>query len=43
MNHWPFIMAAYAITIGGTLATGIWCWLAMRTAERAADGLKDRR
>lgn len=42
MNHWPFIIAAYAVTIGGTCAVGLWCWLGMRTAERAADRLKNR-
>jgi hypothetical protein len=34
MNHWPFIIAAYAVTFvgGGTLA--LVSYLAMRRAER---------
>ena len=40
MNHWPFIIAAYGVTIAGTLGIGLWCWLPMRAAERAADVLK---
>jgi len=43
MNHWPFIIAAYALTIGGTLAAGLWCWAGMRRAEAAAEKLRDRR
>lgn len=43
MNHWPFIIAAYAVTIGGTIAVGLWAWISMRAAERATDDLKDRR
>lgn len=42
MNHWPFIIAAYAITIGGTSGIGLWCWLSMRAAERAAERLSER-
>lgn len=42
MNHWPFIIAAYAVAIGGTIATGLWCWLSMRAAERTAEKLRDR-
>ncbi|HEY0012969.1 MAG TPA: heme exporter protein CcmD [Allosphingosinicella sp.] len=34
MNHWPFILASYAITILGTLALVGWSWAAMRRAER---------
>ncbi|WP_414900407.1 hypothetical protein ACMT1E_11660 [Sphingomonas flavalba] len=43
MNPWPFVIAAYAVTIGGTLAAGVWAWLAMRAAEKAsADLRRDR-
>lgn len=42
MNHWPFIIAAYAITITGTLAIAIASFAAMRRAERQADALTRR-
>lgn len=38
----PFIAAAYAITILGTLAVTLWSWLAMRKAERKAEALGKR-
>ena len=40
MNPWPFIVAAYGITVAGTLALTVASWLGMRRAEAAAD---DRR
>jgi hypothetical protein len=39
MNHWPFIIAAYAITGVGTVALTWASWRAMRRAERKADKL----
>lgn len=42
MNHWPFILAAYGITIGGTVALTVWSHIAMRRAEAAADALRRR-
>jgi hypothetical protein len=36
MNHWPFIIAAYAVTALGTIAVSLWSYLAMRKAEVAA-------
>jgi len=40
MNHWPFVLAAYAVTLIGTVALGLWSWSAMRRAEADAEGLK---
>ena len=40
MNHWAFIAAAYAITLGATVALTIWSYLAMRRAERGAEALR---
>ena len=40
MNHWPFIIAAYALTILGTAALVLWSWSAMRRAESQADRLR---
>ncbi|PKP89907.1 MAG: hypothetical protein CVT77_16595 [Alphaproteobacteria bacterium HGW-Alphaproteobacteria-16] len=43
MNHWPFIIAAYAVVIAGIGGLSLLSWRAMRQAERAADALrKDR-
>ena len=40
MNHWAFIGAAYAVTIGATAALLVWAYVTMRRAEAAADALK---
>ncbi len=37
LDHWHFVYAAYALGIGGTLATVAWSWLAMRRAEKRRD------
>ena len=34
LDPWLFVHAAYALTIGATLALVGWSWLAMRAAER---------
>ena len=40
MNPWPFVTAAYGITIGTTAALLLWAFLSMRRAEAKADSLK---
>ena len=42
MNHWPFIIAAYATAIVGTAAVTALSYLRMRRAERQADALTRR-
>ena len=42
MSHWPFIIGAYAIAIGGTVVVTALSYLAMRRAERQADALTRR-
>jgi len=42
MSPWPFIIAAYAVTILGTLAVAGWSYAAMRRAEADAAALGDR-
>jgi uncharacterized integral membrane protein len=42
MNHWPFIIAAYAVTIIGTLGVLVASIVRMRRAERQADALTRR-
>ncbi len=40
MSHWPFIVAAYGLTLVGTLGVTVWSWSAMRRAEAEADALR---
>ena len=40
MNHWPFIIAAYAITSVGTLALMAASLISMRRAEAEAEALR---
>ncbi len=42
VDPWPFIIAAYALTILGTLAVTLWSWRTMRKAERDAGALGNR-
>ena len=42
VDPWPFIVAAYAVTILATLAVTFWSWRAMRKAEREAEALSNR-
>jgi hypothetical protein len=42
MTHWPFIAAAYAVTILGTLGVLIVSLRWMRRAERQAEALSRR-
>ena len=34
LDPWPFVIAAYALGGGATLALVAWSWIAMRRAER---------
>ena len=34
LDQWTFVVAAYAIGVGGTLALVVWSWLAMKRAEK---------
>ena len=40
MNPWPFVIAAYAVTIAATAALLLWAWGSMRRAERRVEELK---
>jgi hypothetical protein len=42
MSAWPFVIAAYAVGLGGTAALVAASLAAMRRAERAADALRRR-
>ena len=37
LDQWPFVYAAYAVGVGGTLAMVGWAWSEMRRAERRRD------
>ena len=34
MNPWPFVTAAYVVTLAGTALVALWSWYAMRKAEK---------
>ncbi len=40
MNHWPFIIAAYGLTIAGTLGVTLWSLISMRRAEAEAEAVR---
>ena len=42
MNHWAFVIAAYGITLVGTLATSLWAWRTAKAAESRAAQLLER-
>ena len=42
MSHWPFVIAAYSVTLGGTFGLIAWAWASMRAAERKAERLSRR-
>jgi len=37
LDHWPYVLAAYALAIIGTLSLTGWSWLTMRRAEARRD------
>ena len=43
MSHWPYIAAAYALTIGGMGALVLINWWRMRKAEKYAEALSTSR
>ncbi len=40
MNPWPFVAAAYAVTVVAVAALIVWAYASMRRAEAAADKLR---
>jgi hypothetical protein len=43
LDPWSFVVAAYVIGVGGTLAMVAWSWLAMREAEARRDAARQDR
>jgi hypothetical protein len=39
MNPWPFVAAAYLVTIGLTAALLLWAYRSMQRAEAAAEAI----
>ncbi len=42
LDPWPFIVAAYAIGIAGTLLMVGWSWLSMRRAEARRERSREK-
>ena len=42
LDQWQFVYAAYALGIGGTLATVVCSWLSMARAERRRDRAREK-
>jgi hypothetical protein len=40
VNHWPFIIGAYGLTIAGTLGVTLWSLISMRRAEAEAEAVR---
>lgn len=40
MNHWAYIVAAYAVTIVLTAGMTLWAFASMRRAERTVEALR---
>mgnify|MGYP001149751889 CR=1 FL=1 len=34
MNPWPFVTAAYVVTLAGAALVALWSWHVMRKAEK---------
>lgn len=42
LDHWDFVIAAYAIGLGALAVLIAWSWLTMRHAEKRRDEVKRR-
>ena len=42
MSQWPFVIAAYAVAVVGTVGLVLSSYVSMRRAEAAADSLTRR-
>ena len=42
LDQWQFVLAAYAIGVGGTAVMIAWSWLGMRAAERRRERSRGR-
>ena len=42
LDPWPFVIAAYTLGVGVTLALVAWSWFAMRRAEKRREKARAR-
>jgi hypothetical protein len=42
LDHWDFVIASYAIGVGGILAMVAWAWRSMVKAEKRRDEVRGR-
>jgi len=42
-DPWPFVIAAYLIGVGATVALVAWAWWTMRREEKRRDEVRKRR
>ena len=42
MSQWSFVIAAYAVVVGGSALLALWAWRSMVAAERFADEVTRR-
>ena len=42
LDPWTFVVAAYVIGVGGTLAMVVWSWLTMRLAEARRERAREQ-
>lgn len=42
LNHWNFVIAAYAVGVIGTALLIGWAWLSMKRAEARRDKVKGK-
>jgi heme exporter protein CcmD len=42
MNHWPFVIASYGVTLLATAALLLWAWRSMRRAEARASASRTK-
>ncbi|MDE2596985.1 MAG: hypothetical protein KGL44_08915 [Sphingomonadales bacterium] len=42
LDHWTFVIAAYAVGVAGTVALVAWAWISMRRAEARRDKAKGK-
>ena len=42
LDPWPFVIAAYALGVGATLALVAWSWWSMRRAEMRREEARAR-
>jgi nitrate reductase gamma subunit len=42
LDQWTFVIAAYVVGVGGTLALVAWSWIGMRRAEQRRERSREK-